>query len=113
MKLSYLLDFKIIMPAFKGDEEKGCYVMEDKFELIEDFQSPKRSKNRLTDTEMVQITFQEENDEDDPIEVTADWRPQFYKASEHPVQLMVWLLFFITPDLINILNRWILTGRIF
>ena len=59
--------------------------MDDKFELIEDFQSPKRSKS--SDMEMVQITLQEVNDDNE--QQNADWRPQFYKASEHPVQLMV------------------------
>ncbi len=59
--------------------------MENKFEVIEDFQSPQHSKTN--DVEMVQVTLQEVKD-DDPQE-SVDWRPQFYKASEHPVQLMV------------------------
>ena len=61
--------------------------MEDKFELIEDFQSPRRAKNADDDMEMVQITLQEVKDDNEP--QGTDWQPQFYKASEHPVQQMV------------------------
>ena len=66
---------------FKDEEEIGCYSIEDKFQLIEDFRSPKQAKS--SDTEMVQFAITEEKAEE------RDWQPQFYKASEHPVQLMV------------------------
>ncbi len=62
---------------FKADTEEEGYCMEDKFELIEDFQSPKRSKT------VIDITLQEEDIDDD------DWRPKYYDSSEHPLKLMV------------------------
>ena len=91
-------------------DEKACFSMEDKFELIEDFQSPKRS--RSSDVEMVQITLQEVKDDNDT--QGADWRPQFYKASEHPVQLMVHgAVWSHIPMIFFFLKRWILIERIF
>ena len=71
--------------VFKDEEESGCYSIEDKFQLIDDFQSPKRAKS--SDTEMVQFSITEEKADDEGS--NSDWQPKFYKASEHPVQLMV------------------------
>lgn len=52
--------------------------MEDKFELVDDFQSPKQSKATI-DT-----PFEEEHDID-----VDNWRPIYYDSSEHPLRLMV------------------------
>ena len=53
--------------------------MEDKFELVDDFQSPKRSKT------VIDIPLEEEGDVDDD-----NWRPKYYDSSEHPLRLMVY-----------------------
>ena len=51
--------------------------MEDKFELVEDFQSPKRPQSEVNKFNV------------------NDWRPEYYDLSEHPLKLMVgvYLLF--------------------
>ena len=55
--------------------------MEDKFDLVEDFRSPKHSKS---DINVVPLAVQEDWDDNDN-----DWRPKYYDASEHPLQMMV------------------------
>ena len=49
--------------------------MDNKFELVEDFRSPRRANK---------ITPQEDQDS-----LRSDWRPKYYDASEHPLKLMV------------------------
>ena len=50
--------------------------MDDKFELIEDFQTSKRSGVIIKDSDELQESFPE-------------WRPEYYNASEHPLKMMV------------------------
>ena len=49
--------------------------MEDKFELVDDFQSPKHSKSTID------APFEDEHN--------VDWRPLYYDSSEHPLRIMV------------------------
>ncbi len=85
--------------------------MEDKFELVEDFLSPKRAKKEVNIVRRVTSYGERDHHDDD------EWRPKYYKVSEHPLKLMVlftfkWLITFSLPVFI-LPNRWILTEKIF
>ena len=68
------------MNAMHGHHYALIDCMEDKFELVEDFKSarrPKRSKSKA------------QKEERESRGSPADWKPQYYDSSEHPLSYMV------------------------